>query len=83
MVLAGSHAQQPAADKPLEVGLRDYPRTNDNIVAHIIGPVAMAHDPPFIAQSERLIALETPSFRLTDILVTHRPYQAGALGTPR
>lgn len=87
MALTTSHAPPPAPNKPLDTNLRDYLETNDDVVTHITKPVTMAHIPALIGQSEAPIVFENivekPGFRLTDILVKHRPLQARALGVPR
>ena len=77
----------PATNRVLDASLRDYLKTNSDIVTRITKPVRMDDIGALSAQSDQPILFENivekPGFRLCDILVKHRPLHARALGVKR
>lgn len=85
MTLSVSHLPPPSAGQLLDDSLRDYLKTNADVVHRIVKPVNIENIGALSAQSDRPILFENivekPGFRLCDILVKSRPMQARALGT--
>jgi len=86
--LSVSHAAPPFTPaKPLDKDLRGYLETNADIVTRVAKPVNLELIPALSAQSQKPILfeniVESPGFRLCDILVKHRELQARALGVSR
>ena len=82
--MAAPSPARRSSNQGLDTSLRDYLETNADIVTRITKPVRMDDIGALSAQSEQPILFENivekPGFRLTDILVKHRPLQARALG---
>jgi len=68
----------------LDPDLRGFLKTNEDVVTVIAKPVSVKQIGAISAQSETPIVfenvIESPGFRVTDILVKHRNLQARALG---